>query len=157
MWLFSKHLRASTFVFISFLLILIGSFMVSLSSPYVLISDRTQPDERLRNLKEGANATIEANNCSQTTDILPNFIKCKRGTLLYSAWFDDRYDEKLYPGFVLTRRRKQPPPLSCRFQNTEVNFYYGSTSSIMKSTNDTATNLTNVMVSSWCPAFFRKI
>ena len=118
MWLFLKHLKASTLVFISFLLILIGSFMVSLFSPYELTNDRVpKPDERLRNLKEGANATIEANSCSQTTDILPNFIECKRGTLIYSAWFDDRYDEKLYPGFALTRHRKQPPPLLCRFQN----------------------------------------
>ena len=37
--------------------------MVSSFSPYVLISDRIpKPDERLGNLKEGANATIEAIN-----------------------------------------------------------------------------------------------
>ena len=62
----------------------------------MLISDRIpKPDEGLRNLKEGANTTIEANNCSQTTDILPDFIECKRGTLLSTLLdlHDDRYAE----------------------------------------------------------------
>ena len=93
--------------------------MVSSFSPYVLISDRIpKPDERLGNLKEGANATIEAiNNCSQTTDILPDFIECKRGTLLYSAWFDDRHAQNYIQVLLMTSRRNQPPPLSCRFPN----------------------------------------
>ena len=71
--------RQSAFVFISFLFILVYSFMVSSFSPDVFFSYRIpQPNERLGNLKAGANATIEANNCSQTRDILPDFIKCKR-------------------------------------------------------------------------------
>ena len=84
----------------------------------MLISDRIpKPDEGLRNLKEGANATIEANNCSQTRDILPDFIKCKRGTVLYSAWFDDRHAQNYIQVLLMTSRRNQPPTLSCRFQN----------------------------------------
>ena len=110
--------RQSAFVFISFLFILVCSFMVSSISPDVLISDRIpQPNEKLGNLKEGANATIEANNCSQTRDILPDFIKCKRGTVLYSAWFDDRHAQNYIQVLLMTSRRNQPPTLSCRFQN----------------------------------------
>ena len=107
--------------------------MVNLFSPYGFISDRIPnegnltksdvPDETLRTLKEGANATNKANNCPQAVDILPDFIECKRGTLLYSAWFDDRYAENYIQVLLMTSSRKQPPPLSCRFQN-------GSTSSI---------------------------
>ena len=133
--------------------------MVSSFSPYVFISDRIpKPNARLGKevanatieannssqtatdiLKEGANATIEANNSSQTatdilkeganatteasnssqtaTDILPDFIECKRGTLLYSAWFDDRHAQNYIQALLMTSRRNQPPPLSCRFQN----------------------------------------
>ena len=110
--------RRSAFVFISFLYILVCSFMVSSFSPDVFISDRIpQPNERLGNLKEGANATIEANNCSQTRDILPDFVKCKRGTLLYSARFDDRSAQNYIQVLLMTSRRNQLPPLSCRFQN----------------------------------------
>ena len=58
-----------------------------------------------------------SNNCSQTTDILPDFIECKRGTLLYSAWFDDRHAQNYIQALLMTSRRNQPPPLSCRFQN----------------------------------------
>ncbi|XP_073231528.1 beta-1,4-galactosyltransferase galt-1-like [Porites lutea] len=92
--------------------------MLSSFSPYVFISDRIpKPNERLANLKEGANATIEAKNCSQTTDILPDFIECKRGTLLYSAWFGDRHAQNYSQVLLMTSRSNQPPPLSCRFQN----------------------------------------
>ena len=124
MWPFSKQLKAFTFVFIYFLLVLSCSFLVNLFSSYGFFSDRIpKPDGRLRTLKEGESATNKVNNCPQALDILPDFIECKRGTLLYSAWFDDRYAENYIQVLLMTSRRKQPPPLSCRFQN-------GSTSSI---------------------------
>ena len=92
--------------------------MLSTFSPYVFIRDRIpKPNERLANLKEGANATTEANNFSETTDILPDFIECKRGTLLYSAWFGDRHAQNYIQVLLMTSRRNQPPPLSCRLQN----------------------------------------
>ena len=131
--------------------------MVNLFSPYGFIRDRIRkPDGRLRTLKEGANATNKANNCPQALDILPDFIECERGTLLYSAWFDDRYAKNYIQVLLMTSRRKQPPPLSCRFQN-------GSTSSISVRAVTPYYEInkrytaTNFMVSLWRPAFFRKI
>jgi len=97
--------------------------MVNLFSPYGFISDRIPNEGNLTKSDVPANATNKANNCPQAVDILPDFIECKRGTLLYSAWFDDRYAENYIQVLLMTSRRKQPPPLSCRFQN-------GSTSSI---------------------------
>ena len=54
--------------------------------------------------------------CRQNTGT-PRFIEVEKGTLLYSAWFDDRQDQNYIQVLLLTSRRKNPPPLSCRFQS----------------------------------------
>ena len=48
---------------------------------------------------------------------LPRFIEIERGTLLYSAWLDDREVHSYIQILLLTSRRKNPPPIFCRFQN----------------------------------------
>ena len=54
---------------------------------------------------------------SQNYTATPRFIEVEKGTLLYSAWFDDRQDQNYIQVLLLTSRRKNPPPLSCRFQS----------------------------------------
>jgi len=54
---------------------------------------------------------------SKTDTATPRFIEVAKGTLLYSAWFDDRQDQNYIQVLLLTSRRKNPPPLSCRFQS----------------------------------------
>ena len=53
---------------------------------------------------------------SQNDIATPRFIEVEKGTLLYSAWFDDRQDQNYIQVLLLTSRRKNPPPLFCRFQ-----------------------------------------
>ena len=45
------------------------------------------------------------------------FIEVERGTLLYSAWFDDREERHYIRILLMTWRRQNPPPLSCRFHS----------------------------------------
>ena len=54
---------------------------------------------------------------SQNYTATPRFIEVEKGTLLYSAWFDDRQDQNYIQVLLLTSRRKNPPPLFCRFQS----------------------------------------
>jgi len=54
---------------------------------------------------------------SQTDTATARFIEVEKGTLLYSAWFDDRQDQNYIQVLLLTSRRKNPPPLFCRFQS----------------------------------------
>ena len=54
---------------------------------------------------------------SQNDIATPRFIEVEKGTLLYSAWFDDRQDQNYIQVLLLTSRRKNPPPLFCRFQS----------------------------------------
>ena len=111
------------YVCIYFLLVLSCSFVVNLFSPYGFIRDRIRkPDGRFRTLKEGANATNKANNCPQALDILPDFIECERGTLLYSAWFDDRYAEN-YIQVLLIFTQKTTTASFMSFPKW-VNFFY---------------------------------
>ena len=54
---------------------------------------------------------------SKTDTATPRFIEVENGTLLYSAWFDDRQDQDYIQVLLLTSRRKNRPPLFCRFQS----------------------------------------
>ena len=54
---------------------------------------------------------------SQSNIPAPRFIEVGKGTLLYSAWFDDRKDQDYIQILLLTSRRKNPPSLSCHFQS----------------------------------------
>ena len=54
---------------------------------------------------------------SQTDTATARFIEVEKGTLLYSAWFDDRQDQNYIQVLLLSSRRKNPPPLFCRFQS----------------------------------------
>ena len=65
----------------------------------------------------GINAFTRTNQCSQATDVSPHFIEVEKGTLLYSAWFDDRSAQNYIQILLMTSRRKQPPSLLCRYQN----------------------------------------
>jgi len=59
--------------------------------------------------------SIEVKRGTQTDTAKPRFIEVEKGTLLYSAWFDDRQDQNYIQVLLLTSRRKNPPPLFCRF------------------------------------------
>ena len=63
------------------------------------------------------NAFTGTHQCSQTMDVSPRFIEVEKGTLLYSAWFDDRSAQNYIQILLMTSRRKQPPSLLCRYQN----------------------------------------
>ena len=54
--------------------------------------------------------------CPEITEA-PHFIEVEKGTLLYSAWFDDRKAQRYIQVLLMTSRRKNPPFLSCEFQN----------------------------------------
>ena len=64
--------------------------------------------------------------CRNPAAETPHFVEVEKGTLFYSAWFDDRQDPKFVRILLMTWRRDNPPPLSCRFysgsnSNTSAN------------------------------------
>ena len=68
-------------------------------------------------MKVSENAFNCTSQLTQTTKISPHFIEVEKETLLYSAWLDDRNVRSYIQVLLMTSRRKQPPSLSCRFQN----------------------------------------
>ena len=67
----------------------------------------------------GITTFTRTHQCSQTMDVSPHFIEVEKGTLLYSAWFDDRSAQNYIQILLMTSRRKQPPSLLSRYQNGE--------------------------------------
>ena len=50
----------------------------------------------------------------------PRFVEVEKGTLVYSAWFDDRQEQTYIRILLMTWRRDNPPPVFCRF-HSELN------------------------------------
>ena len=50
----------------------------------------------------------------------PRFVEVEKGTLLYSAWFDDRQEQTYIRILLMTWRRNNTPPVFCRF-HSELN------------------------------------
>ena len=54
------------------------------------------------------------------TSETPRFVEVEKGTLVYSAWFDDRQEQTYIRILLMTWRRDNTPPVFCRF-HSELN------------------------------------
>ena len=73
-------------------------------------SDRRQMALRAKSSCQGAAERTET----------PRFVEVEKGTLLYSAWFDDRQEQTYIRILLMTWRRDNTPPVFCRF-HSELN------------------------------------
>ena len=124
-----KTCKVLGYLYISSLLICGFAFNVYFLYNFKVKAEVKHPNQAVMNYTNQANFHCPENNvtnaftgtyqCLQTMDVSPRFIEVKKGTLLYSAWFDDRSAQNYIQILLMTSRRKQPPSLLCRYLNEE--------------------------------------
>ena len=124
-----KTCKVLCYLYISSLLICGFAFNVCFLYNFKVKAEVKHPNQAVMNYSHQANFHCPENNvtnpftgtyqCLQTMDVSPRFIEVKKGTLLYSAWFDDRSAQNYIQILLMTSRRKQPPSLLCRYLNEE--------------------------------------
>ena len=93
----------------------------SVKSPYRDLEERTTM--KLNQIKTGRTVSTslkemprrEVSSCTHTQEE-PRFREVEKGTLVYSAWFDDRQSQR-YIRFLLLTSTRHPPPLFCHFES----------------------------------------
>ena len=110
------HKRKWLVYFITLTGIVTGTFILFYRHPQEVQSKATDIKKARERLQMAFRTKLLCPAGAQTSES-PRFVEVEKGTLLYSAWFDDRLNQMYIRILLMTWRREIPPPVFCCFHS----------------------------------------